>query len=163
MLKRIVLVVVGVIALSATANAQKTTYTVAESSSTFLEPSPSIITTPLVADIKILGEKISYVEPDALKIFPLTNFQQLPQLRSIIVARATRAYNADLLVGVSFDMQTTENGELKVTVTGYPAKYNNFRNATYEEVRSVYLAKLATKNDEQRILNGDAPLIIQQK
>lgn len=163
MLKRIVLVVVGVIALAVTANAQKTTYTVAESSSTFLEPSPSIITTPLVADIKILGEKISYVEPDALKIFPLTNFQQLPQLRSIIVARATRAYNADLLVGVSFDMQTTENGELKVTVTGYPAKYNNFRNATYEEVRSVYLAKLATKNDEQRILNGDAPLIIQQK
>lgn len=163
MLKRIVLVVVGVIALSVTANAQKTTYTIAESSSTFLEPSPSIITTPLVADIKILGEKISYVEPDALKIFPLTNFQQLPQLRSIIVARATRAYNADLLVGVSFDMQTTENGELKVTVTGYPAKYNNFRNATYEEVRSVYLAKLATKNDEQRILNGDAPLIIQQK
>lgn len=163
MLKRILLVIAGMIVLSVTANAQKTTYTVAESSSTFLEPSPSIITTPLVADIKILGDKISYVEPDALKIFPLTNFQQLPQLRSIVVARATRAYNADLLVGVSFDMQTTDNGELKVTVTGYPAKYNNFRNATYEEVRAVYLAKLATKNDEQRILNGDAPLIIQQK
>lgn len=163
MIKRALMVIVGMIILTFTANAQKTTYTIAESSSTFLEPSPTIITTPLVADIKIIGDKISYVEPDALKVFPLTNIQQLPQLRSMVVARATRAHNADLLVGVSFDMQTTEKGELVVTVTGYPAKYNNFRNASYEEVRAVYLAKLATKDDVQTILNGDSPLIIQQK
>lgn len=146
--------------IPALAFAQKqATYTIVESTATFLEPSSVIVTSPLIADIKIIGDKISYVEPDALKIFPLTDFDQLPKLRSLIVGRAVNKLGADLLVGTSFDMVTTEAGELKVTVTGYPAKYCNFRNATYEEVQTLDLAKRATREDSQVLLNGEKPLI----
>lgn len=162
-MKKIIIISV-LILLPVISFAQKNvSYTIAESSSTFLEPSPIIVTNPLVADISVIGDKISYVEPDALKIFPLVNFDQLPQLRSLVVARAIRANKADLLIGVSFDMETTPQGELKVTVTGYPARYSNFHNASYDEVKAVYLAKAATKDDEQAILNGEEPLIVKEK
>lgn len=164
-MKKFLYVIAVMLGLPIAALAQKSnvTYTITESSSTFIEPTPVIVTTPLIADVTIIGEKITYVEPDALKIFPINDFKQLPQLRGVVVARAIRAHNADLIIGVSFDMETTAQGELKVTVTGFPAKYTNFHNASYEEMRTVALAKMAVNDEEKNILEGEDPVIIKKQ
>mgnify|MGYP003311826145 CR=1 FL=1 len=50
-----------------------------------------------------------------------------------IISNATTTHNADLLVAPLVNVQTDAKNNLIISVTGYPAKYKNYRSATQED------------------------------
>lgn len=61
----------------------------------------------------------------------------IPNFKRIVLCKAARQYNADLIIGATIDVVTNKGGCLEITVVGYPAKYTKFRNATKENVELV--------------------------
>lgn len=116
-----------------------------ESSARNLEPEHNMVLTPLIADIKVSPNKITYTETQAFEKIPVNENLNIdavmPNFKSIALSRAAHAYNADLLVGTVIDVVTNAQGRLEITVTGYPANYVNFRNATANDIDVVKKAR----------------------
>ena len=121
-----------------------------ESSTRNLEPEHYMVTAPLIADIKVTADKITYTETEAFLKFPITadNIKDIkaamPEFKKIALSRAAKAHDADLLVGTIIDVTTDPGGFIRITVSGYPAKYVNFRNATSQDMDIVRSARIAT-------------------
>ncbi|MBR5843021.1 MAG: hypothetical protein IKY75_00350 [Bacteroidaceae bacterium] len=141
-----------------------------ESSTRNLEPDHYMMTAPLIADVVVSQQKISYTEKEAYKILPVTaaNAEQIksmmPDLKKIALSRAAKTYDADLLVGTIIDVITNDQGFLEITVSGYPAKYTNFRNATRQDIENVQEARIATYGqDNTEILRRQKSTDVQVK
>ena len=121
-----------------------------ESSARNLEPEHYMLLTPLVADIKVSPSKIKHTETEAFKDFAVTAdiTKIMPDLKKIALSRAATAHNADLLVGAIIDIVTNERGLLEITVTGYPASYTSFRNATQNDIELIRSAKGVTQGKD---------------
>jgi hypothetical protein len=144
MFKKLFLLVAVVMGSATLASAQKidrieTTVEYMESSARYLEPSQIIMTTPLIADIEIIGSAISYTEVDAFKNYEVTEelTKMVPGFKQVALSRAARAHKADIIIGAMVDVITNEEGRLEITITGYPARYTNFRNATNNDIDLV--------------------------
>ena len=107
-----------------------------ESSARYLEPTQSIMTAPLIADLSVVGGQISYTESEAFKNYEVTEalIDLVPSFKKIALCHAARAHKADMIIGAMVDVITNEKGRLEITITGYPAKYVNFRNATQQDM-----------------------------
>ncbi len=141
-----------------------------ESSTRNLEPDHYMMTAPIIADVVVSPNKITYTEKDAYKLFPVTqgNAEQLkammPDLKKIALSKAAKLHDADLLVGTIIDVITNDEGLLEITVSGYPAKYTNFRNATKADIETVQEARLATYGqDNTEILRKNKSVDVQVK
>ncbi len=110
-----------------------------ESSARNLEPQHSVMITPLIADLSIIGERIVYTEKEAFENYQVTAeiVKFIPNFKKVALSRAARAYKADAIIGATVDVITNPQGRLEITVSGYPAKYSNFRNATSEDIALV--------------------------
>ena len=149
-MKRLIFLLV-IASVSLVSYAQRDTRVVYQESSTrTLEPDHYMMTAPIIADVVVSPNKISYTEKESYKIFPVTagNAEQIkammPELKKIALSKAAKMYDADLLVGTIIDVITNDQGLLEITVSGYPAKYTNFRNATREDIENVQEARIAT-------------------
>ena len=111
------------------------TYDYQESSARNLEGSHAMMVTPLVADVDVRKDKIVYVEREAFADVEVTQvvINNISEFKKIALSRAAKAHNADVMVGTIIDV-TTENGRLVITVSGYPAVYKSFRNATANDI-----------------------------
>lgn len=58
-----------------------------------------------------------------------------------LVQELCRAVNADILINPQFSYSKRILGGGKLTVSGYPAKYNNFRSLTENEIDSIIIGK----------------------
>ena len=107
-----------------------------ESSARNLEPQHSVMITPLIADLSIIGDRIVYTEKEAFENYPVNSdiVKFIPNFKKVALSRAARAYKADAIIGSTIDVITNSAGRLEITVSGYPAKYANFRNATSEDI-----------------------------
>ena len=127
-----------------------TTYT--ESSARNIEPARGVIAVPLIADLKVISNE--RIEPYE-EIFPyqvnaaIVNY--VPSFKRTAFFNAAKKYNADALVGALIDVSTTEDGFLKISVTGYPARYTNFRNATAQDTWMVQMYQLANGEHDNDI------------
>lgn len=127
--------------------AQKTTvsYEVSyqEASAKLLEPMSSVMSIPVVCDVKVMGGLIEHVETEAFKDYVVTEdlLSNMLNFKQIALCKAAQKYNADIIIGASLFVNTNEAGNLEITVSGYPAKYENFRNATMEELQLISVAK----------------------
>ena len=119
-----------------------TEYDYSESSARLLEGSSNFMVTPIIADLNVSGTKISYVEKDAFANFTVTRqvISNIAAYKRIALSRAAKAHNADILVGAEIDVETIDR-HLVITVTGYPATYKKFRNATNADVTLVKSAQ----------------------
>lgn len=52
------------------------------------------------------------------------------------------------MVGAIIDIITNERGLLEITVTGYPASYTGFRNATQNDIDLIRNAKSVTQGKD---------------
>ena len=149
MRKLILLFVFGIVASLSMAQ-KNVSVEYQESSTRNLEPEHYMVTAPLIADIKVTAEKITYTETEAFRKFPITADnvkdinEAMPEFKKIALSRAAKAHNADLLVGTIIDVTTDAGGFIRITVSGYPAKYVNFRNATSQDMDIVKSARIAT-------------------
>lgn len=141
------------------ASAQKidrveTTVDYMESSARYLEPSQSIMTTPMIADLQVIGASISYTETEAFKNYEVTEelIKLVPGFKSIALSRAARAHKADVIIGAMVDVITNEQGRLEITITGYPARYTNFRNATNDDIELVKFGQTVIVSGESSVL-----------
>ena len=113
-----------------------------EATARSVEPKSAFCTTPVIGDLKITGDRITHTEEFKNIKLPLDNEMQLKKLvdnyQNITLARANANVKADVLVGSMFTVDyEEENGGryalLKISVTGYPAVFTSFRNATEKD------------------------------
>lgn len=115
-----------------------TTYDYSESSARLLEGSSNFMLTPIIADLDVSSKKVMHVEKEAFANFTVTRqiINNIAAYKRIALSRAAKQYNADILVGAEIDVETIDR-HLVITVTGYPATYKKFRNATEKDVLLV--------------------------
>lgn len=145
-MKRLFLFLMVLIGFSSIASAQKTEVKVdyMELSARYLEPTQSIMTTPLIADLSVVGGQISYTETEAFKDYEVTDalIDLVPSFKKIALCHAARAHKADM-IGAMVDVITTDKGRLEITITGYPARYVNFKRQLF-----FYFLRLVQKNSD---------------
>lgn len=129
--------------LSMSVFAQKDRLQYQESSARSLEPAHSVMITPFVADMQLLGDRISYTESEAFAGYAITPaiVEFIPTFKNIALSRAARHHKADAIVAATVDVITNNDGRIEITISGYPVKYINFRNATLEDVELQYRAQ----------------------
>ncbi len=110
--------------------------TVAYSEYATVDPQASMYAVPLVADLEVSDTRITYQET---VYTDLSNLSQpaaqnlLNNLKNSVLLHAIKAHNADVLVLSQVEAENQGLTQVVVKVTGYPAVYKNFRNATKDD------------------------------
>ena len=157
----LVLVAVSVAALFASCKSTDVMYSYAENTVKTLELDGTGITRPIAADINVKSSRITWSETfdNDLKSYDVSNPKnsgKINYMKDYTLAKALKENNSDLLVAPIYSISTS--GDLRkitVNVTGYPATYTNFRNATesdFEFVRKM--------NESQTTVSGAAEAVI---
>ena len=133
-MKKLILALLAILSFTALqAQNKKTSVEVdyMEASSRYLEPTQAFMTIPVVADLQVSKDRITYTEKDAFVDYPVTEdmISLVPNFKQIALCRAARAYKADVILGATVDVITNSKGRFEITITGYPASYVNFRSA----------------------------------
>lgn len=112
-----------------------------------LEPEQTMLVSPVIADLEVSETKVYHVEREVFAESEINEsvLNNIAEFKKIALSRAARAYDADVMVGTIMDV-VVEDGQLVVTVSGYPAKYKNFRVATIKDTELVREA-IIFKND----------------
>lgn len=99
---------------------------------------PGVIHKPIIADLDVQQQKISYTAN-------FSRIESMQNARNEAVREALEQYNADVLIEPSYQ-SITSKGNTELTVSGWPATYKNFRQIVEEdipllEVKPHYLQK----------------------
>jgi len=133
-----------------------------QSQSRVIEPKQDVFIVPLVADIQVMDkqERQDYGPyPTPVNATPQSaTFDDIVTwLKSDALWKANREANSDLIVAATFNIKSDDKGKnYLVTVSGYPAKFINFRSLKldkiedYEWISVVYPTALSEKQTEQR-------------
>lgn len=133
-----------------TTGTTKTTYSYSEYRS--VQASQTVATAPLIADLVVSEKRITYAERINTVITNMSSSEAkalADKEKETVIANAVKANKADVLVAPIIDIQTDTNGYLVIEVTGYPASYKNFRNATKDDMWIVE-KNSAPKQDEKK-------------
>jgi len=128
-----------------------TSYKSAESRE--FEPRQGVVVTPLVADMKILSQ--TPVEDSIIfKIFVTTIPSNqiaswVSECKKEALSVMIKKYKADAIVAPLTDVTTTTEGYMKIHISGYPAKYEHFRNATTADTWMVPMYNIIDKNTSE--------------
>ncbi len=115
-----------------------------------LEASHEMMVTPLLADVKpqpvgrqVFGEdRFYYVDVEASDLWKA---QTIDQLKRQALFDFTKEFQADVIIGALISAQTVDENKdgvvdregnrykVRITISGYPANYVNFRNATQND------------------------------
>lgn len=80
----------------------------------------AVYASPTIADLNVSTVKVTGTASGSS--------YQSGNVRSVAVANALDKVNADILIEPQYEA-VTSNGQVTITVTGYPATYKNFRKA----------------------------------
>lgn len=129
-MKTIIKVLIPLVVLSLMAGCRA--YSYEEMGSRNIEPQHNVVTVPIVADVELLSqEKITYTESFYCSKADLGN---VDSFKYVALAHAVKQYEADLMIGAMFGVKYIKKGRhLEVTVTGFPAKYKELREATPDD------------------------------
>lgn len=119
------------------------TYEYSESTARNLEPEHTMLLTPLIADLEVSSKKIYYTEKDAFADVEINEnvIQNIDEYKKIALCRAAQQHKADVLVGAMIEVETI-NERLVITISGYPAYYKNFRNATVKDTELIKVSQI---------------------
>lgn len=114
-----------------------------------LEPKSSVVTLPLIANIEVRPERINYAEQVIVqtknkKISTEELLTIKEKQKDLVLHNAIQAYKADLLVAPNISIKMHDN-ILDISVSGYPANYTTFRQATHED---LWITGFPTNNDD---------------
>lgn len=158
-----------------------------ESSARKMDMSHGIFTTPFVADIELVPivdeitgkrynikredgtienvKRIEYKVSDPFKNYAVTSSlinTSINTFKAIALAETAKKFDADLIVGVLIDVRTNLNtegvGTLEIIVSGYPARYCNFRTADMNDMKLIREASVInTYNANESDVVADTP------
>ena len=103
---------------------------------------PEVEPLPVVADLVVSEQKVTGEASGTI-----TQAETLAReaLTKALGQDPPSADRPDVLVGTNVFTEITDNAFLKLTVTGYPAYYTNFRTAKEEDLERLNIAKLDRK------------------
>lgn len=153
-MKKLFLTVMFILCITNISHAQKYLESVnyMEASSRETSSAVDVMTTPLIADLEVLP-RIEETVTEPFKNINVTSDINLatPTYKKIALAEVANKYNADLILGALVKVETLESekgGRLAITISGYPAKYVKFRNATKEDIDLVRSASTLRTEEE---------------
>ena len=94
----------------------------------------TVVKAVAMADLDIAEERASKSVTWKIKLFSPTD---LEQRKKNLITQLCRETGADILIDPQFEFEKKILGGGKLTVTGYPAKYTNFRNMTDKEIEGL--------------------------
>ncbi len=154
-MKKYLFIAIAMLLAVACAPTSYITYDYNESTARNLEPEHVMLTSPVIADLEVSSTRIKHVERAAFVDIVVDGFaiqkENMESYKKIALSKAAKAYDADVLVASMIDVQTLD-GRLVITVTGFPAKYVNFRKATLEDAELVRRASLMRNNNGDMVI-----------
>lgn len=104
-----------------------------EVSTRLIEPNQGALVTPLIADMELVSEE--KIQPYTEEFGQLTcqSLSCVEVYKKTALLNAAKKYGADVIVAATIEVETTDSGNLKITVMGFPARYTNFRKATEKD------------------------------
>jgi hypothetical protein len=117
------------------------------------EPRQGVIVTPLIADMKVLSQTavkdsaIFNVLASTIPTYEISSW--ISEYKKEVLSMMLKKYNADAIVAPLTDFTTTNEGFMKINISGYPAKYVNFRNATTADTWMVPMYNIIDKNSSE--------------
>ena len=119
-----------------------------------ITPAPSVHAIPVMAELEVSSERITYAERINKNIKTLTDAEVenlASREKETVIANAAKTNNADVLVAPLVNITTDVNNNLVIIVTGYPAVYKNFRSATATD--SIFMNAKNAEPVEKKSLN----------
>ena len=119
-----------------------------------ITPAPSVHAIPVMAELEVSSERITYAERINKNIKTLTDAEVenlASREKETVIANAAKTNNADVLVAPLVNITTDVNNNLVIIVTGYPAVYKNFRSATAAD--SIFMNAKNAEPVEKKSLN----------
>lgn len=113
--------------------------------------SGGVVTAPIIGEL----DQISSTKISESVEFDISHFKKTTEIISLlndykqyVIASYCTKHNYDLIINPLFQVTTNDSGDkLKVIVTGFPAKYKNFRPATANDVWMIPFINDSTTND----------------
>ena len=95
----------------------------------------NVTTYPTVADLDVQNK----VSQSITWSFAPCNWGEpkLSTAKGNLISETLKAANADVLLEPQFTFEKTSYGERKLTVSGFPATYKNFRKATDKDIEAI--------------------------
>lgn len=184
--KKVLLTLMFIIGMANVSFAQRSmtveTVDYMESSARELPFTHNILTTPFVADLELVHQdvetnetdpdtgkkkkipvRIEYVEKEAFKNYIVTTglISNIPTFKAIALANAAKEHEADIILGALVTVRTVLDeeglGKLEITVSGYPARYCNFRTADQDELDRIKTAAYSNSQSNRSDVVTEAP------
>lgn len=131
-MKKLFILCISTLLLASCAAPQQIIYREAEGRN--IEPALNAVVTPLVADLQLISEQ-SISELHTFDVTVTTAIlNDIDNYKNIALLRTAKRYNADTLVGAIVNVDTNKEGKLEVMVTGYPARFVNFRSMKEDDM-----------------------------
>lgn len=122
-----------------------------ESSGRNIEPSQGAVVTPLLADLELVSDtKQTHVENTGCDVTP-DIIAQIDNYKNMALLNAAKKFDADTMVAAIINVDTDADGKLVITVTGYPARYVNFRTMTEKD---AWISNVTAKREVPIIESG---------
>ena len=133
---------------------QETTLDYTESTARMLNAESNFLVMPLIANLEVSKKKITHVEKEAFANIKVNNssIANIEKHKRTALGRAAKAYGADILVNADIEVMTVD-GRFVITITGYPAYYRDFRNATTKDLEII--------NDANKVQRGTFTTIVE--
>ena len=131
-----------------------------------ISPSQSVFAAPLMADIVVAKDRITYAERIDKNITTMTDAEVdalAKKEKENVIADALKAYNADVIVAPIVNITTDANQNLVIVICGYPATYNNFRNATESDKWIIELAGQEQSSSEKKTITPLSNILKKKK
>ena len=98
-----------------------------------LEPTQSAVVVPFVAELELISQqRVSELYTFDI-VVTTAMLGEIENYKRNALLKTAQKYNADTMVGALISVDTDKKGKLEILVTGYPARYVNFRSMTKEE------------------------------
>lgn len=140
---------------------QEETKTFEEAMTRMVEPEVKVYVRPKIADLSINSPERQYYGPYTYKVKNTLTEWEFENLKTRALYQATKEADADVMVATIFDSYTLESDEntLVIEISGFPAKYVNFRNfgeseSDFEMAKWVYPAAYSPQAKEQQQNNN---------
>ena len=116
-----------------------------------------VMTIPIVADLEVLPRIEEKISAPFENVNVTSGIDQLmPSYKAIALAEAANKYDADLILGALVKVETTaldKGGRIVITVSGYPARYVKFRNATQQDIELIRSASTVRRSNTESVMS----------
>ena len=112
----------------------------------------TVCTTPTVADLEVMN-KVELRKEWHFRPFHIGE-PKLGTVKGNFISESLQKLDADILLEPQVSFSRTSYGPRVLIITGYPAKYKNFRKATGEDLEALNACSIPDKSEKLNASSG---------